>query len=98
MLFAVPFAPCLLPLAHCPLPTAQSFIFKCQMTASRSDADDPYAVFRFAAFRWFVVSLPAMAMAAQVQLVAVGWETYQLTKNPLSFGLLGITTMPPNVR
>lgn len=56
---------------------------------------EPYAAFRFAAFRWFVVSLLAMVMAAQVQLVVVGWEIYQLTRDPLSLGLLGLSEVVP---
>jgi MFS family permease len=55
----------------------------------------PYAAFRFAPFRWFVVSLLAMVMAAQVQLVVVGWEIYQLTQDPLSLGLLGLSEVVP---
>ena len=47
---------------------------------------DPYAVFRHVSFRWFVVSILSMVMAAQVQLVVVGWEIYQLTQDPLSLG------------
>jgi MFS family permease len=56
---------------------------------------DPYAVFRLASFRWFVVSLLAMVMAAQVQLVVVGWEIYQLTGDALSLGLLGLSEVVP---
>lgn len=58
-------------------------------------AHEPYAAFRFAPFRWFVVSLLAMVMAAQVQLVVVGWEIYQLTQDPLSLGLLGLSEVVP---
>ena len=58
-------------------------------------AHDPYAVFRVASFRWFVISLLAMVMAAQVQLVVVGWEIYQLTQDPLSLGLLGLSEVVP---
>jgi MFS family permease len=56
---------------------------------------DAYAVFRFAPFRWFVVSLLAMVMAAQIQLVVVGWEIYQLTQDALSLGLLGLSEVLP---
>jgi MFS family permease len=58
-------------------------------------AHDPYAVFRFGSFRWFVVSLLAMVMAAQVQLVVIGWEIYQLTQDALSIGLLGLSEVIP---
>lgn len=65
------------------------------MHSPASAAHDPYAVFRVASFRWFVVSLLAMVMAAQVQLVVVGWEIYQLTQDPLSLGLLGLSEVIP---
>ena len=65
------------------------------MPTPRLPAHDPYAVFRIASFRWFVVSLLAMVMAAQVQLVVVGWEIYQLTQDALSIGLLGLSEVIP---
>ena len=58
-------------------------------------AHEPYAAFRYAPFRWFVVSVLAMVMASQVQLVVVGWEIYQLTQDPLSLGLLGLSEVVP---
>ena len=36
-----------------------------------------------------------MVMAAQVQLVVIGWEIYQLTQDPLSLGLLGLSEVVP---
>ena len=65
------------------------------MQPPASAPHEPYAAFRFAPFRWFVVSLLAMVMAAQVQLVVVGWEIYQLTQDPLSLGLLGLSEVVP---
>src|SRR5512134_3403239 len=65
------------------------------MNSPARPAHDPYAVFRVASFRWFVVSLLAMVMAAQVQLIVVGWEIYQLTQDPLSLGLLGLSEVIP---
>jgi MFS family permease len=65
------------------------------MQSTAPTGHDPYAVFRFASFRWFVISLLAMVMTAQVQLVVVGWEIYQLTQDPLSLGLLGLSEVLP---
>lgn len=65
------------------------------MPLPATKAHDPYAVFRFGSFRWFVVSLLAMVMAAQIQLVVVGWEIYQLTQDALSIGLLGLSEVIP---
>lgn len=60
-----------------------------------ANAHDPYAAFRYGSFRWFVVSLLAMVMTAQIQLVVVGWEIYQLTQDALSIGLLGLSEVLP---
>ena len=42
------------------------------MTPPASAPHDPYAVFRHASFRWFVVSLMAMVITAQVQRPEAG--------------------------
>lgn len=65
------------------------------MPPPAAPAHDPYAVFRYGSFRWFVVSLLAMVMTAQIQLVVVGWEIYQLTQDALSIGLLGLSEVLP---
>ena len=65
------------------------------MHSPASTTHDPYAVFRHASFRWFVVSLLAMVITAQVQLVVIGWEIYQLTQDPLALGLLGLSEVVP---
>lgn len=65
------------------------------MPPPASPAHGPYAVFRFASFRWFVVSLLAMVMTAQIQLVVVGWEIYRQTQDPLAIGLLGLSEVLP---
>lgn len=65
------------------------------MPADASSRHDPYAALRVASFRWFVVSLLAMVMAAQVQLVVVSWELYQLTRDPFTLGLLGLSEVLP---
>jgi MFS family permease len=67
------------------------------MTAEPASRHDPYAVFRVPAFRWFVASLLAMVIAAQVQAVVVGWEIYQRTRDPLALGLLGLSEVVPYV-
>jgi len=67
------------------------------MPATASARHDPYAVFQFVAFRWFMLSLNTMVVAAQVQAVVVGWELYQLTRDPLALGLLGLSEVVPFV-
>jgi MFS family permease len=56
---------------------------------------DPYAALRIPNFRWFVFSLLAMTMATQIQAVVVAWQIYELTRDPLSLGLIGLAEAVP---
>jgi MFS family permease len=56
---------------------------------------DPYAALRVLNFRWFVASLMAMTVATQIQAVVVAWQIYDLTHDPLSLGLIGLTEAVP---
>lgn len=58
---------------------------------------EPYAALRLLNFRWFVVSLLTMTMASQVQAVVVAWQLYQITRDPLSLGLIGLAEVIPYV-
>ena len=57
----------------------------------------PYAALQQRPFQWFIVSLLAMTMAAQVQAVVVGWLVYQVTRDPFSLGLIGLAEIVPYV-
>ncbi|MGQ0767431.1 MAG: MFS transporter [Gemmatimonadota bacterium] len=58
---------------------------------------DPYAALRVPSFRRFVGSLLTMTVAAQVQAVVVGWLVYQITRDPLALGLIGLAEVVPYV-
>ncbi|MBL8962347.1 MAG: MFS transporter [Gemmatimonadetes bacterium] len=58
---------------------------------------DPYAALRVRAFQWFIVSMLAMTMVAQVQNVVLGWTVYQVTRDPLALGLIGLAEVVPYV-
>jgi MFS family permease len=60
-------------------------------------AHDPYAALRIPAFRLFVSSMLTMTLAAQIQSVVVGWQVYDLTKDPLSLGLMGLAEALPYI-
>ncbi|MBK8248267.1 MAG: MFS transporter [Gemmatimonadetes bacterium] len=60
-------------------------------------APDPYAALRVRAFQWFIVSMLAMTMVAQVQNVVLGWTVYQVTRDPLALGLIGLAEVVPYV-
>jgi MFS family permease len=56
---------------------------------------DPYAALRILNFRWFIYSLLAMTVATQIQAVVVSWQIYELTRDPLSLGLIGLAEAVP---
>jgi MFS family permease len=56
---------------------------------------DPYAPLRIRNFRWFVASVLTMAMGAQVQGVVVAWQMYDVTRDPLALGLVGLAEFVP---
>lgn len=56
---------------------------------------DPYAALRVPAFRWFVISLIAMTVGVQIQGIAVSWQLYAATNDPLALGLAGLAEVLP---
>src|SRR5436190_2540200 len=56
---------------------------------------DPYAPLRIPNCRWFVASILTMAMGAQVQGVVVAWQMYEVTRDPLALGLVGLAEAAP---
>jgi MFS family permease len=61
-----------------------------------TDAEhDPYGALRVPAFRWFVISLMAMTVGVQVQGIAVSWQLYAATNDPLALGLAGLAEVLP---
>ena len=56
---------------------------------------DPYAALRFPEFRSFLIIRFFLTFAYQIQAVVIGWYIYQLTKDPLSLGLIGLAEAIP---
>lgn len=56
---------------------------------------DAYAALRHRGFRWYIVSLFVMVVGSQLQAVVVGWQVYNLTRDPLSLGLIGLAEALP---
>jgi MFS family permease len=61
-------------------------------TGARHDA---YASLRLPPFRWFIISLLTMTVAAQIQVLVVSWQIYAMTHDPLSLGLIGLSEALP---
>ena len=62
--------------------------------ASRAMAD-PYAALRVPDFRRFIAFLAAQTLATMMQGVAVGWQLYTVTHDPLALGLVGLAEALP---
>ena len=58
-------------------------------------AHDSYAAFRVKNYRWFIVSLLTMTISSQIQAVVVAWQIYDITRDPLSLGLMGLAEALP---
>lgn len=64
---------------------------------SRTRLHDPYAVLRIPDFRLYVVARLCITLAMQIQAVIVGWQIYDMTKDPLSLGLIGLAEAIPSI-
>ncbi len=58
-------------------------------------SDSPYAPLRHPAFRAFLVGRVLAALGSQSLGVAVGWQMYALTGDPLDLGLIGLVQFLP---
>ena len=58
---------------------------------------DPYAPFRIAAYRRYAVGGVVTRLGTRLQSVAVGWDVYQRTGEPLALGLVGLVQVIPAI-
>jgi MFS family permease len=56
---------------------------------------DPYAPFRFADFRLYMLAGTISTIGAQMQSIAVGWELYERTGTATALGLVGLVQFLP---
>jgi MFS family permease len=57
----------------------------------------PYASLRIADFRRLLISHAALTVAREAQIVVVGWQVYELTRDPLVLGLIGLAEALPYI-
>ncbi len=57
----------------------------------------PYAVLQVRDFRFFIFARLFVTLGIQVQAVAVGLQVYEITKDPLSLGLIGLAEAIPAI-
>lgn len=58
---------------------------------------ESYKVLQLPDFRLYLISRMLMMLSIQVQSVAVGWQVYQLTRDPLSLGFIGLVEAIPSI-
>lgn len=58
---------------------------------------DPYVALKVSEFRNFIIARFFLTIAALMQAVIVGWQVYELTKDPLSLGLIGLAEVIPSI-
>ncbi|MGD1045489.1 MAG: MFS transporter [Bacteroidota bacterium] len=60
-----------------------------------SQENDPYAALRYPEFRNLVIGSFLLTLALLAQEIAIGYELYRITRNPLSLGLIGLVEAVP---
>ncbi|MEI6437065.1 MAG: MFS transporter [Bacteroidota bacterium] len=58
---------------------------------------DAYAVLKIRDFRLFLMFRFFTTIAIQMQGLIVGWQVYELTRDPLALGLVGLAEALPNI-
>jgi len=58
---------------------------------------NPYAALLIRDFRLFIGTRFCVTLAIQMQAVVVGWQIYEITKDPLSLGLIGLAEAIPSI-
>jgi len=67
-------------------------------TEAAAEADpSPYAPFRIPDFRWYVLAIVAVTLATMIQGTIVGWQVYELTRDPLALGAIGLAEALPYI-
>jgi MFS family permease len=57
----------------------------------------PYAALRVPDFRLYISSRFCVTLAIQIQSVVVAWQVYEITRDPLSLGLIGLAEAIPSI-
>lgn len=65
------------------------------MTTDDASPDRSILAFSFPSFRYFWVTTLCASFAAQIMSVAIGWQIYDITRNPLFLGLVGLAHFLP---
>jgi MFS family permease len=72
-----------------PLETKSGFL------EDQSPKQGPYASLRHPEFRFYLSTRFAIVFALNMQSTIIGWKIYELTRDPLSLGLIGLAELIP---
>lgn len=64
-------------------------------TPSRESGNDPYAALRYPEFKHYLITRFAVIFALTMQFVIIEWHVYELTRDPWSLGLIGLSEVVP---
>jgi len=56
---------------------------------------DPYAALRVRNFLWLIVGYATSTVAREAQIVVVGWQVFEATRDPLALGMIGLAEALP---
>ncbi len=62
-----------------------------------SAVPDAFAAMRVPNFRKYIIALFILTLAIQIQGTVVGWQIYDLTRDPLALGLVGLAEAIPAI-
>lgn len=60
-----------------------------------SESNSPFLTLKFPNFRNYLLGAFISEIGNQMQVVAVAWQVYEITRNPLSLGLIGVANFLP---
>src|SRR5205823_12768631 len=67
------------------------------MAASENSSAGERVAFTYPSFVLFQLARFFIALAGEMQSVAVGWQVYEITRRPLDLGLVGLAQFLPNI-
>jgi MFS family permease len=56
---------------------------------------DPYAALRVRNFLWLILGYATSTIAREAQIVVVGWQVFEATRDPLALGMIGLAEALP---
>jgi MFS family permease len=65
------------------------------LSISRLVSRDSWSSLRYPEYRRFLFSMGAVFVATQVQSTVLGWQVYEITRDPFSLGLVGLAEAVP---